>query len=95
MSEYPEHEKLTEVADLSQAIGEFLDGCGYTLCEVLYLAPYNGPGGLSREPSKYDQHGRFYPVSKSVQALLADYFEIDLDAIEREKRAMLEAIRAV
>lgn len=31
--DYPEHEKLHEVSELSQAIGEFLESCPYTLCE--------------------------------------------------------------
>lgn len=30
---YPEHEKLSAVREQSQAIGEFLDTSGYTLCE--------------------------------------------------------------
>lgn len=35
----------------------------------------------------------FIPDSRGVQQLLADYFEIDLQAIERERRALLEEIR--
>jgi hypothetical protein len=34
------------------------------------------------------------PVQKSIQRLLAEWFDIDLDKLEREKRAMLEALRA-
>lgn len=34
MGDYPEHEKLEAVKDQSQAIGEFLDTSGYTLCVV-------------------------------------------------------------
>ena len=33
MSQYPEHDKLGAVSEASQAIGEFLDNCGYTLCK--------------------------------------------------------------
>lgn len=40
MSEYPEHEKLHEVKDRSQAIGEFLDYSKFTLCE--YREPPEG-----------------------------------------------------
>lgn len=32
MREYPEHEKLAAVKDAAQAIGEFLEFGGYTLC---------------------------------------------------------------
>lgn len=35
----------------------------------------------------------FYPVRGGVIKILADYFKIDLDAIEREKRMMLNSIR--
>jgi hypothetical protein len=70
---YPEHEKLLAVNDQSQAIGEFLDYCGYTLCEA--------------------RGARWYPVGGGITKILADYFDIDLAAIEREKRAMLAAIR--
>lgn len=31
---YPEHEKMKLIVAESQAIGEFLESCGYTLCEV-------------------------------------------------------------
>ncbi len=78
---YPEHEKLAAVSERSQIIGEFLDHCGYTLCEFR-SAPIL---------SDYDE---FLPARKSLQEVLADYFGIDLEVIEREKRAMLDAIRA-
>ena len=35
----------------------------------------------------------YAPVGKSINELLADYFEIDLKVIEKEKRAMLDLIR--
>jgi len=34
-----------------------------------------------------------WPVRKSIQQLLAAYFEIDLNALEREKEDILEAHR--
>jgi hypothetical protein len=33
------------------------------------------------------------PVHKPITSLLASYFEIDEDALEREKRQMLDALR--
>jgi len=33
MRKYPEHEKLQEIADQSQTIGEFLECNGYVLCQ--------------------------------------------------------------
>jgi hypothetical protein len=74
---YPEHEKLSTVADLSQQIGEFLDLGRWTLCEL-------------REWE--DARPSFEPVD--IQAALAEHFGIDLAALEREKRAMVDAMRA-
>lgn len=37
MSQYPEHDKLSEVSEQTQTVGEFLEwagGAGITLCEV-------------------------------------------------------------
>lgn len=93
MGDYPEHEKLSAVQEQSQAIGEFLDGCGYTLCKVMYHAPWNGIGALSDEPNSNDSTGRFTPVMKTVEQVLAEWFEIDREVLEKEKRAMLEALR--
>lgn len=35
----------------------------------------------------------FEAVHQSIPRILAEYFQIDLDKIEREKRAMLDALR--
>lgn len=40
-----------------------------------------------------DKYDRFVPVGKSIQEILADYFGIDLNKIEAEKRQMLDEIR--
>jgi hypothetical protein len=40
-----------------------------------------------------DAHGNYWPVSKSIGAILAEYFGIDRDQLEREKRALLDALR--
>jgi hypothetical protein len=76
---YPEHEKLHAVVDASQAIGEFLDLGRWTLCEIV-------------EPDDDGWSSSYYrPVN--IQDALAEYFGIDRAAIEREKRAMLAAMR--
>lgn len=80
--EYPEHEKLAKIAEESQAIGEFLDytlpGMGLTLCE--------------RDDESYSQP-RWFPTRRSIQSILAEAFGIDENALELEKRAMLDSIR--
>lgn len=83
-SEYPEHEKLHRVAEDSQMIGEFLDvglpEQGIILAEAVKFQ------GFSEK--------QLVPTRKSIQQILAAYFDIDLDKIEAEKRAMLDDIRA-
>lgn len=78
--DYPEHDKLQKIQAESQAIGAFLDTGGYVLAQY--------------HQDDDDDTERLYPVGKGIDRVLADYFEIDLDVIEMEKRAMLNAIRS-
>jgi hypothetical protein len=43
--------------------------------------------------AKAQENPVFQPVYGSKEQLLADYFEIDLDKIETERRALLDALR--
>ena len=80
VADYPEHEKLAAVKDKSQAIGDFLD---WALQEHgAWLMVGDGDAGVRSLP-------------KPIIDLLADFFGIDLDVIEAEKRAMLDEMRAV
>jgi hypothetical protein len=78
-AEYPEHEKLAEVSERSQAIGEFLDlalpSMGIHLCEA------------------DEETGRYWPTHRPIQSMLAEWFEIDQKKLDAEKEAMLEAMR--
>lgn len=79
--ETPEHDKLKNVQEQSQWLGgflEFLQRKRYSICQI----------------SK-DEHGdeRLYYVGKSIEAWLADFFEIDLKKIDAEKKAILDYIR--
>lgn len=77
--ETPECDRMLDVHDLSQTIGAFLDW----LPEVnLRVCTYD------------EKTGEFYPPGTSINRLLAQYFDIDLDKVEREKRAILEWVRA-
>lgn len=82
MSKYEEHDKLGAVMDRSQAIGEFLETSGYILCKNQRMGSFNG----------VDEYA-LVPVSKSINEVLADYFDIDLKKIEAEKRQMIEELR--
>jgi len=76
---YPEHEKLQKIQDKSQTIGEFLDWLGY---EHEYF--------ICEKSGKYQE---WYPISQNHQKLLAQYFDINLDKLEQEKKQMLEALK--
>lgn len=72
-----ECEKLVNVSEQSQKIGEFLD---WLLNEKGYvLAKWNESRYTDR---LLDQH-------VSINSLLADYFKIDLNKVELERRALL------
>lgn len=73
----PELDKMQKVKDQSQVVGAFLDWLQNETDMVI--------GAWERE--------RMYPVHKSIEELLAEYFEIDLNKVERERRALLDAIR--
>lgn len=75
----PECDRLSEVAPYSQKIGEFLDWCR---AEKGWLL-----AGLTDE-------GDIGPVIYSVTKVLAEFFRIDLDKVEEERRSILEYIRA-
>ncbi|TXH19655.1 MAG: hypothetical protein E6R03_00270 [Hyphomicrobiaceae bacterium] len=73
---YQQHEKLNTVKDQSQAIGDFLEWLHSE--KGIILASYgNSDSNL------------LTPDGTAKERLIAEYFEIDLDALEAEKRAML------
>jgi hypothetical protein len=85
LPETPEHDKLHKIADKSQVIGEFLD---WLPEQGIHLARWVYDEG-------YDRERLVTGAGKSNTALLAEFFEIDLDKIETEKRALLEHLRAL
>jgi hypothetical protein len=81
---YPEHAKLRQVYDASQAIGDFLENSPYVLAQ--WVPDEERDGVRSRS-----QH--LEPVTLPVEKILAAFFVIDLDKIEAEKRALLDTMR--
>ena len=79
MSKYPEHEKLKKVSKASQICGEFLS----------WLLSDEGGYVLA----KYSSNDKLWQCNVSIIELLAEFFEIDQDKLEEEKRAMLEMLR--
>ena len=80
MSQYPEHDKLSKVMDKSQMIGEFLDWLREGRRKPIHLA-------------ETDDFGDLTLANTTIQKLLAEYFKIDEERLEGEKRAMLALIR--
>lgn len=90
----PECEKLTKVSEESNKIGNFLDWMysrGLVLCTWEenddedtndYLPDILVPA------SKYRTHS-------GIENLLAEYFGVDLDKVEKERRALLDWLREV
>ncbi len=88
MKKYPEHEKLAKIKDKSQSIGEFLEWLEsekkVNLCT--YEAEYtmqDSDGEDEIIPEGY------YGINQTKEKLLAEFFDIDLNKIEEEKRQML------
>lgn len=79
--EYPEHDKLHNVAKLSQICGEF----------VVWLKREKGIE--LAEWGRQHKEDHLFPAATPMTALLAEYFKIDPEKLEREKSEMLEAFR--
>lgn len=79
--EYPEHDKLQAVKDKSQMCGEFVEWLENV--KGIHLAEWAVDDDF------------LLRTATSVERLLAEFFEIDLDALEAEKRAMLAEQRAL
>ena len=79
----PECDKALKVKNKSQAIGEFLE---WLQEKGIRLASYG---------EERDTRSTLWTIQKSTEVLLAEFFEIDLAAMEQEKRAILAALREI
>ncbi len=102
---YPEHEKLARISEESQAIGEFLEWLkggyegspGYQIC-VYHDGTYSTAAVIAdalggRESDREHDPSGYVPIRERTDQLLARYFGIDQEKIEKEKRQMLADIR--
>lgn len=81
MSDFPEHEKMAAVIEVSQGIGEFLE---WGLQERnLYLCEHDAVTG------------QMMPLRVPIIELLAEHFGIDLKKMEEEKQKMLIILRGL
>lgn len=85
---YPEHEKMKAIKDKSQAVGEFLEWLdqekGYEIAHYPMLENSKG--------KKY-QSERLLSIMTPSNKLLAEFFEINLDEIKKEKQQMIDEMR--
>ena len=97
---YPEHQKLQNVADKSQAIGGFLEWLTSTkgIRTAKYVKVCHDEIIQSEEDVPEEDRSDIYeelvPEHLDINKILAEYYEIDLNKLELEKRAMLDEIRA-
>lgn len=75
---YPESAKLLAVSKESQTCGELLE--------------WLGSQGYVLCTIESDSN-KFYPINRSIETLLAAFFEIDLGALDKEKAAALDEHR--
>ena len=98
---YPECEKLAAVSEDSNKIGAFLDwmrnekelviGRRHSV-EVLHeIEQQEDPDGYGTDYGDLEEV--IMPVSVRIEKMLADYYDIDLDKVEDERRAMLDEIK--
>ena len=80
---YPEHEKLKEIQERSQAICEFIEWLG------------SGEAGKNGEYLEICRLDGVHPESyfEKKEGLVARFFDIDLEKLEKEKRQMLAECR--
>lgn len=77
---YPEHEKLQCIKDKSEICGSFLDWLQNERNPRIQLCEFN-------------ENGEEFPCYKRIDQLLAEYFEIDLQKLEKEKLQMIEELK--
>lgn len=84
---YPELEKLRQVSDESRAISGFLEWAeskGYRLVKTVTTEVVDWRGSTTTEEDE---------VPANVDQALADYFGIDMDKVEAERRELLDRLR--
>lgn len=78
-NQYPECEKMAAIRDKSQVIGEFLEWAEET--QDFCMCMYSGYGH------------EYIPINMTKEILLAKFFNIDLNKVEKERRQILDRIR--
>lgn len=86
---YPEGQKVKEVQKESQALGEFLD---HLKEKGIYLCAQHSHSEAC-DKDCFLKKKEWFPISDSIEKVLAQYFCIDFEKLESEKLVMLEEIK--
>lgn len=100
----PECDRLLEVAPFSQKIGEFIDWLHDTKHWSIAEEATDDEDDEVSEPGRAGSIARIFsthphgsldlhPARYRTEALLAEFFDIDLNKVEDERRAILAALR--
>ena len=76
---YPEHKKLESIKDKKNIVIDFLEWLSYDTDYVF---------------GTWTDDDLLMPANENTETLLSEYFKIDLNKLETEKRAMLDSIRS-
>ena len=96
-----EVEKMVAAQDEARTLGSFLDWLedgNYAICEFREVQEENpaeaflAAAGMAEDLPPYIVE-RWVIKRKSHEQLLADFFDIDLDKVEEERRAILEGLQ--
>lgn len=92
MGKYPELEKVEQIQDKSQPVGEFLEWL--TTERGIVLAQYHKHTEKCYGIDEFYKCGfnddLLYPCRIGIEKLLAEFFHIDLDKVEMERRQLIK-----
>lgn len=96
MSEFPECDKLLAVRDKSQSVGEFIEWLSTE--KQIFLAEWRPlkefkPGEREHRVAHGREVDRLVGIAQPIERLLAEFFEIDMEQVETERRQMLADIQ--
>ena len=91
-NKYPECEKLAKVSEDSNKIGRFLD---WLQSQGIMLAKYHEHTDDCYDEDGYDYECEYteemiQPVYENKEDMLARYYNIDMDKVEKERREILK-----
>lgn len=92
MLKTPELNRMKAVQSQSQAIGAFIEWLGNNKLTICQHDDGNWHYTETGEKDYRNLEG-YYPDRRNIERILADYFEIDLDKVEKEKSALLDDFR--